>query len=88
MGFVLYFEGKLEEALPYFRHSAEARKTAGATDPLIFANITLASVLNQLGNDHEALPIAKDAITSAREIGSKVAQMRAQTVIDRIESAE
>jgi pimeloyl-ACP methyl ester carboxylesterase len=88
MGFVLYFEGKLEESLLYFRRSVEARRTAGATDPLVFAEITLASVLNQLGNDHEALPVAKDALTSARKIGSKVAQVRAQTVIDRIESAE
>ena len=70
MGFVLYFEGKLEESLLYFRRSVEARKTAGATDPLVFAKITLASVLNQLGNDHEALPTAKDAMTSARKIGS------------------
>jgi pimeloyl-ACP methyl ester carboxylesterase len=88
MGFVLYFEGKLEESLLYFRRSVEARKTAGATDPLVFAKITLASVLNQLGNDHEALPTAKDAMTSARKIGSKVAQMRAQTIIDRIENAD
>jgi len=88
MGFVLYFKGKLEESLLYFRRSAEARETAGATDPLVFAKITLASVLNELGNDKEALPIAKDAMASARMIGSKVAQSRAQTVIDRIENAE
>jgi tetratricopeptide (TPR) repeat protein len=88
MGFVLYFKGKSEESSLYFRRSAEARETAGATDPLVFANITLASVLNELGNDEEALPIAKDALAAARMIGSKVAQSRAQTVIDRIESAE
>jgi len=88
MGFVLYLKGKTEESLPYFRRSVEAREAAGATDPLVFAMITLASILNELGNDEEALPIAKDALTSARMIGSKVAQSRAQTVIDRIEDAE
>lgn len=88
MGFVLYLTGKLEESLPYFRHSAEAREAAGATDPLVFAKITLASVLSELGNDEEALPIAKDAMASARMIGSKVAQSRAQTVIRRIENGE
>jgi len=88
MGFVLYFKGKPEESLLYFRRSAEAREAAGATDPLVFAKITLASILNELGNDEEALPIAKDAMASARMIESKVAQSRAQTVIDRIENAE
>jgi len=44
--------------------------------------------LNELGNDMEALPIARDAMASAKMIGSKVAQSRAQTVIDRIENAK
>ena len=88
MGFVLYFKGKPEESLLYFRRSAEAREAAGATDPLVFARITLASILNELGNDEEALPIAKDAMASARMIESKVAQSRAQSVIDQIEIAE
>ena len=88
MGFVLYLQGNSEEALQYFRRSAEAREAAGATDPLVFAKITLASALNELGNDMEALPIARDAMASAKMIGSKVAQSRAQTVIDRIENAK
>ena len=88
MGFVLYFQGKPEESSLYFRRSVEAREMAGATDPLIFAKITLASVLNELGNDEEALSIVKDAMASAKMIGSKVAQSRAQTMIDRIENVE
>ena len=88
MGFVLYLKGEPEESLPYFRHSVEAREIAGATDPLVFAKITLASILNELGNDEEALPIAKDAMASARTIGSKVAQARAQAIIERIAKAD
>lgn len=88
MGFVLYLTGKTAESLPYFRRSAKARDAAGATDPLAFAKITLASVLNELGNDEESLTIAEDAMALARMIESKVAQSRAQSVIDRIESTD
>lgn len=84
-GFVLYLQGEIEASLPYFRRSVDARRKAGADDPLMFAMISLASVLEELDDHREARLISNEALATARAMRSQTAEARALLILERMD---
>jgi tetratricopeptide (TPR) repeat protein len=76
MGFVISLQGNNESALPYFERSLQFRMEAGAIDASMFAAITLASALIELGRAEEARPHIEYAQHLAKKMDSKVGLAR------------
>ena len=83
-GFVFWLRDEPETALPYFERSLEHRIAARATDPAMFASISLASTLESLGRDAEAQPHIDFALEVAETIGSPTGKARVQVILDRM----
>ena len=83
-GFVFWLREEPATALPYFERSLEHRLAAGATDPAMFAAISLASTLESLGRDAEAQPHIDFALEVAENIDSPTGKARVQVILDRM----
>jgi tetratricopeptide (TPR) repeat protein len=84
VGFVYGLEGEYAIAVPFFERSLNLRRRAGATDPAMFAAISLASALVQLERDKEAVPHLKYAAAIAQDIDSAAGRARVQAIVDRL----
>ncbi len=87
LGFVLALQGDFSSALPYFERSFEFRVNAGAIDASMFAAISVASALIELGRYDEAQPHIAYALRIARDIDSAAGHSRAQSLLARIPSS-
>ena len=84
VGFIYWLREQFEEALPYFERSLEYRLKAGAIDASLFAAVSLASTLVELGRDAEALPHLEYALQIADQIDSPAGRRRAEAVLARL----
>ena len=84
VGFVYSLQDKPAAALPYFERSLEYRIKAGAIDASLFAAVSLAATLADLGRGDEARPHLDYALAIADRIGSPVGRRRAEAVLARI----
>lgn len=84
VGFVFALRDEYETALPYFERSLEFRFEAGATDAAMFAEISLASTLEYLGHDSEALTHLESAEYIAHHIDSDTGRARVTAIRDRM----
>ena len=83
VGFVYWLNDKPAAALPYFERSLEYRLKAGAIDASLFAAVSLASTLVELGRQAEARPHLDYAFEIADRIDSPVGRRRAEVVLAR-----
>lgn len=83
-GFVFFLRDEYETALPYFERSLEYRTKAGATDPAMFAEISLASTLEYLGRDDEARTHLESASYIADHIESDTGRARVAAIRERM----
>lgn len=83
-GFVYALREQYPAALPFFERSLDFRQQAGATDPAMFAAISLASVLVELERDEEAVPHLKYAEAIAEYIDSAAGRARVQATVDKL----
>ena len=72
MGFIYLVRGEVERAIPYFERSLAARREAGAIDASMFAAVTLASALVDVGRFGDALPHVTYAMMLAEKFDSPV----------------
>lgn len=86
VGFVYYLRGEYSEALPFFERSLDYRLRAGATDPAMFAAISLASTLVDVGRAEQALPHLKYAAERAEEIDSETGRSRISAIMEKMKS--
>ena len=84
VGYVFYLQENYEEALPYFERSLQYRLEAGAIDASLFAAVTLAATLVELGRPDDARPHLDYALRIADQINSAAGRRRAQAVLARI----
>ena len=84
VGFVYYLRGDHAEAIPFFERSLDYRMRAGATDPAMFAAISLASTLVDVGRVDEALPHLEYASDVAESIESGMGRSRVQAIIEKM----
>lgn len=84
VGFVYWLQDKPAAALPYFERSLEYRLKAGAIDASLFAAVSLASTLVELGRGSEAKPHLDYAFEIADRISSPVGRRRAEAVLARM----
>ena len=84
VGFVYSLREQYEQALPYFERSLKYRLEAGAIDASLFAAISLAATLAELGRSEDARPHLDYAFQIADQIGSPAGRRRAEAVLARI----
>jgi len=84
VGFVYALREEYVAALPFFKRSLDFRQEAGATDPAMFAAISLASVLVELERDEEAVPNLEYAAAIAKDIDSAAGRSRVRAIVDRL----
>ena len=84
VGFVYALQDDPTSALPYFERSLEYRIKAGAIDASLFAAVSLASTLIELGRADEARLHLDYALEIADRIPSPVGRQRAEAVLARI----
>ena len=86
VGYVVYRRGDIESAVQHFERSLQARRDAGAIDASLFAAVTLASALIELGRRDEAQPILAYALDIAQRIESPVALERVNAAMEKFAS--
>ena len=84
VGYVYALQDAFAVALPYFERSLEFRVNAGAVDASMFAAISLASALVEIGRGDEARPHLDYAIRIANDIGSDTGLARAENVLAKL----
>jgi len=84
VGFVYWLQEQYAEALPYFERSLAYRLKAGAVDASLFAAVSLASTLVELGRGEEAMSHLDYALEIADQINSPAGRRRAEAVLARI----
>ena len=84
VGFVYALQDDPAASLPYFERSLEYRLKAGAIDASLFAAVSLAATLVELGRGDEAKPHLDYALDIAGRINSTVGRRRALAVLERI----
>lgn len=84
VGFVFALQGDVASALPYFERSLEFRINAGAIDASMFAAISVASALVELGRSDEAQPHISYALRIAEDIDSETGRSRAESILAKI----
>lgn len=83
VGFVVYRRGDVESAVRHFERSLQARRDAGAIDASLFAAVSLASALIELGRRDEAQPNLDYALDIAQRIESPVALERVKAAMEK-----
>lgn len=88
VGFIYLLSGNRTAAIPYFEQSFADRVRGGLKDPAMFAAITLASTLTDLGRLDEASVPLEYALKAAEEMASPGGMVRAQLVAGKFHSAQ
>ena len=84
VGFVYALQDDIAAALPFFERSLEFRINAGAVDASMFAAISVASALVELGRGDEARPHIDYAMRIANDIGSDTGLARTENVLAKL----
>lgn len=87
VGFVVYQRGDVANSVGYFERSLKARRDAGAIDASLFAAVSLALVLVELGRQDEAKPHIDYALKIAQQIESPVGLGRVEEANRRYTAA-
>lgn len=87
VAFVLLLGGETAEAIPYFKRSLQFRRQAGAIDASLFAALSLASALIQVGRTEEAEGPLLYAALVAERLGSPVGKARNGYLLGQFYSA-
>jgi tetratricopeptide (TPR) repeat protein len=84
VGYVYVLQDDVAAALPFFERSLEFRINADAVDASMFAAISLASALVELGRSDEARALIDYAMRIAIDIGSATGLSRAENVLAKL----
>jgi tetratricopeptide (TPR) repeat protein len=84
VGFVYALQDDVAVALPFFERSLEFRINAGAVDASMFAAISVASALIELGRGDEARPHIDYAMRIANDIGSDTGLSRTENLLAKL----
>jgi tetratricopeptide (TPR) repeat protein len=84
VAFVYALQDEYEAALPYYQRSLVVRQQIGAQDPAMFAAISLAATLVELGRADAALVHLEYAGFAAAVMGSQTGKSRVQSIIERL----
>jgi len=87
VGYLIYFAGNADEAIPHFEKSLAYRMRAGAIDPGLFAGATLGAVLVEAGRLDEAGKHLREALVIAERLNSPVGMSRVLVAIGQMHEA-
>ena len=87
VGYLNYFAGNIDEAVPHFEKSVAYRIRVGAIDPVLFAAWTLGAVLVEAGRLDEAEKHLHDALVIAERLNSPVGISRVTIAIGQLHEA-
>jgi tetratricopeptide (TPR) repeat protein len=87
VGYLDYFAGNIEDAVPHFEKSVAYRKHVGAIDPEMFAAWTLGAVLIEAGRLDEAEKHLGDALVIAERLNSPVGISRVTIAVGQLHEA-
>ena len=87
VAFVHLLSGDVSGAIPYYERSLQSRKEAGAVDASMFAAVSLASALVEVGRAREAEAPLLYALMIADKIDSPAGRSRATLVLGKMYEA-
>lgn len=87
VGYLIYFAGNIDEAVPHFEKSLAYRMRVGAVEPGLFAAWTLGAVLIEAGRLDEACKHLSDALVIAEQLNSPVGISRVMVAIGQLHEA-
>jgi tetratricopeptide (TPR) repeat protein len=87
VGYLIYFAGNIDEAIPNFEKSLAYRMRVGAIEPALFAATTLGTVLVEAGRLDEADKHLCEALVIAERLNSPVGISRVMVAIGQLHEA-
>lgn len=87
IGYVAYRRGDIASAVQHFERSLHARRDAGAIDASLFAAVSLANALIELGRPDDAKPHIDYARNVAQRIESRVGLERVDQAMENLATA-